>query len=465
MKSWARAVHAINPSKSVKAWESFLRRWKEGAGAEKWAEMMGEQIEEKQAEDAEKWKSGNYYYDKTEDMYLTHLTVCNESIRVPGDVHRAMREAYSNWDGSPASINAIARQFVFPRAWFDEYRRKHGWTHDMDPFTDEVIAEADTDDLVADLILKQRQRLHKKHEAKKWAELELNATKWAHFEDTVLEILKNHIQSASSEVPILDLPDSDRQYAVVLSPTDLHYGKYGWVDELGEAYDLEEARKRLMETTADLISRFPGRPEKIIVSTGSDWFHVDNSNATTTRGTAQDISGSPAQILLEGCLLAREHIDALRQVAPVEIVFMPGNHDRHSALTLMLYLYAAYEGIDDVVVNMSPRMRQYMVYGNTLLGFTHGDGAQLRKLPNLMAHEAADDWGRVDNRLWFSGHLHHQKVHEVGGCMLIQLPSLSGEDRYHHQKGYVMSKAGLMAHILDIQEGLVGSLFSPVVHD
>ena len=51
--------------------------------------------------------------------------------------------------------------------------------------------------------------------------------------------------------------------------------------------------------------------------------------------------------------LAREHIDLLRQVAPVEVV-MAGNHDRHSSIALMMYLSAAYEDVDDVQSRLRP---------------------------------------------------------------------------------------------------------------
>ena len=96
------------------------------------------------------------------------------------------------------------------------------------------------------------------------------------------------------------------------------------------------------------------------------------------------MAGSPAQILMQGCKLAREHIDMLRAVCPVEVVFMRGNHDRHSALALMMYLDAVYEDTDEVQVICDPKTRQYLNYGNNLLGFTHGDGVKGNDLPALM---------------------------------------------------------------------------------
>ncbi len=39
---------------------------------------------------------------------------------------------------------------------------------------------------------------------------------------------------------------------------------------------------------------------------------------------------------------------------------------------------------------------------------------------------------------------------------------LAAHDRYHYREGYTCARAGLAAHIIDKQLGLIGSLFSPV---
>ena len=45
------------------------------------------------------------------------------------------------------------------------------------------------------------------------------------------------------------------------------------------------------------------------------------------------------------------------------------------------------------------------------------------------------------------------------------LPSLAGEDRYHARHGYTMARAGLCAHMIDKELGLVGTMFAPVMPD
>ena len=50
-------------------------------------------------------------------------------------------------------------------------------------------------------------------------------------------------------------------------------------------------------------------------------------------------------------------------------------------------------------------------------------------------------------------------------CIMCQLNTHAGHDRYHHRAGFILAKAGLAAHIIDKEHGLAGSLFIPVVNE
>lgn len=449
MLKLARKLNNLHPHRSVKGWEMLMYRIKKD----------NEPVSDEPVNID--YTAAPYYYAKETDTYVTYLQSAGQNVVVAGEQHRALKNAYSNMASKGATINEIAREFNFPRNWFDEYKKVHGWTHDMSPYTDEEVAETPVNELVDDLLLRRRRELHKSYEKRKWKEIEDAADKWFNIEET-LRVMIDGLQTNSYEVPKLDLIESDKPFCVVMSPTDFHWGKHGWVDEVGETYNFAEARSRLFERTQEILSWLPARPEKFILATGSDWFHVDNDLGTTTRGTPQDMCGSPAEILITGCKLAREHIDLLRQIAPVEVVFMSGNHDRYSSFALMLYLSASFEQCDDVMVHVNPQIRHYTTYGNTLLGFNHGDSVNKNKLPILMSKERRAEWGLTENHIWFTGHRHHQVLHEMDGGLVIQLPSLAGHDRYHYRAGYTTAKAGLAAHLIDYELGLIQSMFSPV---
>ena len=455
--AFARELNSIYPDRSLSSWNTAIWRYKKFYSIED----RPEQPVEEGGEDYVFEQA--YFYSPEKDCYITFLRTAGQNIMVPGDTHREMKEAYSNMVGDAASMNQIARRFNIPRNWFDEYKRIHGWTHDMDPFTDEEVLERDPEELVNDMLLRNRRILHQKFENQKWASIEKDAAKYRELEYILLDDFRKMVAQQKQAQPTrLIINESKAPYALVVSATDFHWGKYGWEDETGEGYSFEEAKLRLLEKTEELIMRLPGRPEKIILATGSDWFHIDNDLGQTTKGTQQDMAGSPAQILMSGCELAKEHIELLRQVAPVEVFFMAGNHDRHSTLALMMYLSASFENTEDVTVEVCPKIRQYTQYGNTIVGFTHGDTKALKNLHEIMAVECRELWGQTEHRVWFHGHFHHRKSEERSGSIIIQLPSLAGEDRYHHRHGYVGNQAGLAAHFIDYEKGLIGSLFAPV---
>ena len=459
---FARYLHAIEPSRSIHAWRLAISRWSkadENNTYRKGASEYVEPIEEKMGV-----SHARIYYDEGADTYLTWIDSVSDLLQVSGEKHREMRRAYSSTSGG-MTADEMALQFDMPSSWIVEYVRAHGWVHAMDPFTDEEILNTSEEDLTELLLFERRRKIAVEAQKRDWLATQREAKKYREIDSTFLNDFKNLIaeKDLTHEPRHVDMEDG-KPYAVVISPTDLHYGKYGLGVETGEHYDFDEARKRLTEKTSTLISRLPSRPELIVVATGSDWFHVDNEQGTTTRGTPQDMAGSPAEILMGGCELAREHIEMLRGIAPIQVVFMNGNHDRHTALALALYLHAVYENCDDVEVIVSPRNRQYFRWENNLLGFTHGDFVKGVDLPVVMANEKRDDWGTATNRVWFTGHKHHTHMIESGGCFVIQLPSLSGHDRYHHKHGY-LNRPGIFAFLLDAEEGIIGSLYAPVIKE
>jgi len=458
---FARYLHSIEPSRSVQAWRMAVIRWAKLDESNTYRKGVGEYVEPKENL---RVTHARIYYDKGADIYLTWIESMNDLLQVEGEKHRDMRRAYSSVSGGMTS-DEMALKFDMPSSWIIEYIRAHGWRHAMDPFTDEEVLNTDVEDLTELFLFERRRKIAVEAQKRDWLATQREAKKYREIDATFLADFKKIIaeKDLTHGVPHIEMEDG-KPYAVVISPTDLHYGKYGWGIETGESYDLDEATKRLSEKTSALISRLPSRPELIVVATGSDWFHVDNEQGTTTKGTSQDLAGSPAEILMGGCELARKHIEMLRGIAPIQVVFMNGNHDRHTALALALYLHAVYENCDDVEVIVSPRNRQYLRWQNNLLGFTHGDFVKGVDLPLVMANEKRDDWGSSTNHVWFTGHKHHTHMIEKGGCFVIQLPSLSGTDRYHHKHGY-LNRPGIFAFLLDAEEGIIGSLYAPVIKE
>lgn len=410
---------------------------------------------------------GNHVYNENTDTYIVFLDRAGKRLSFAGPTMRNMKTAYSNWDGQPQTINEICRDFGIRRDWFLELKAVMGWTHDSEPFTEEELMDRPEEDLVQDVLQLKRQSLFRATEKAKWQETARNANKWVNFESNVLNPLIQHISdnAPTFKAPMLNLKSSNLKFAAVIAPFDLHYGKYGWMDEVGQGYTRKEAREALLYHTNELVRYISahGKPEKLIVASASDYFHVDTQQGTTTAGTPQDTDGTRSQILIEGCDLAVEHAEMLSQIAPVEWLGVAGNHDRDSALSAMLYMYAWFRNSKRVHVEVSPDMQRCTQYGNSALSFFHGHGIKVANLAAVMEKKFRPIWRATDKHYAFSGHLHHEVVREVNGIKHFQVSSLAGHDRFHATNGYILSDRAMQAYIVSRDRGVVAEFISPVI--
>lgn len=402
-------------------------------------------------------------YDQNEDSYRTFIPQARAWVSTSGDAHRAIVRWYSNWDGAPVTLNGVSRRLGMPRNWVVGYLKAHGITHDSEPFSAEDVAARGVDELARDALAMKRGQLATRAQELSAKETKKAAQMWWDFEGSTLERFREWMSTEHDySLPRLRMQRADRPYWLVTSATDFHWGMRSWDRESGYEYNRTEAKRRLLDTTEALIARLSGQPEGIIVAVGSDWIHCDGLKAATTRGTPVEMDGTPLEMLITGAELAREHIDLLSMAAPVRVVLMAGNHDRTNAHALLLYLLATYEHSSRVEVVNCHHLRTYQEIGSTLMCFTHGDSTKVAKLGPVMAKEKRDAWGKAKHHIAFGGHLHHQRVQEVGGIRHYLLPSLAAPDAWHSGQGYVTSTAGLMGVVIDAEDGPIGTLFCPV---
>lgn len=245
-----------------------------------------------------------------------------------------------------------------------------------------------------------------------------------------------------------------REHMLEVSPFDLHFGKLAWAMETGEDYDLDIAERVYESAVQDLAAKAQAFDiGKIVLPIGQDFFHIDNLAGETVNGTPQDTDGRYAKMFAAGAMACVRSIDFLRQIAPVQILWVPGNHDRTVSWHLASYLGAWYRRDKAVTADDSPRHRKYIPWGKVLLGFTHGDEEPHRDLPTIMAGEVPELWAASIHREWHLGHFHKRKeVRHVAGdtfgpVHVRILPSLSGTDAWHYRKGFVGGQRAAEAYL------------------
>lgn len=255
-----------------------------------------------------------------------------------------------------------------------------------------------------------------------------------------------------------------------ISIADAHFGKYAWDKETGHDYDLSVATKLYQQAFEDLLNKTQSyKIEKITIPLGNDLFHIDNRAGTTERGTIVDYDSRYTKIITTVQQALVEAIDLALEVAPVEVLHVPGNHDRTVSWHLSNWLHAHYGGrTKSVTVDIEPRTRKYQLYGNTLLGWTHGDQEKHRDLPLIMASEAADLWAKSLHREIHLGHLHQRKQLVYLGTdtrhsvTVRVLPSISATDYWHYANGYVGSPRAAEAYLYSKEDCYTGHFSSNV---
>lgn len=253
------------------------------------------------------------------------------------------------------------------------------------------------------------------------------------------------------------LPSVVHSLCTVATVHDLHVGAYAHSLTSGRSGDIASTLDALSTATYKLLARHRsiGAPSRFIVAMFGDWFHVDNPRLSTTRGTQQSAVGDFAQIADAAVGAAFGYVEALRTLAPVELVFGGGNHDLALSTVAYAAMARAYADHDDVIVRKSYSSRQYYLWGSSLLAMHHGD--KLREpIAVVAANEAPAFWSASRYRYSFHGHLHHEvQRRESGGVISHQSSSLAFTDEYHFGLGYVHSERKMTAFVIDEAEGRV----------
>lgn len=270
--------------------------------------------------------------------------------------------------------------------------------------------------------------------------------------------------------PVIYKKKPQRPSVLELSMTDHHFGKLGWAPEVGENYDLAMAARYFENGVQCSIDRAKGiEIAEIILPLGNDYYHFDSRAGATEAGTPVDCDGRWAKVYQVGIESMLKAVERCRQVAPVRILWIPGNHDYVSSYWLCQVIKSAFEGVKSVTVDVSPVSRKYYQFGKCLIGWCHGKDEKTLRLPGLMAVEKPQEWAKSTAcREWHVGHLHQSKAlhwtgtHENDGVTVRVLPSLAGTDAWHFANGFCMSRHATQCHVYDYEYGLTAIYQIPV---
>jgi len=243
--------------------------------------------------------------------------------------------------------------------------------------------------------------------------------------------------------PAPKLPHEGGDYCLEVCLFDVHLGRLAWAPETGADYDSKIARKRFFLAIEQFIAQAATYPiSKILFPYGNDFFNSDSDFefSKTTAGTPQQNDLRWQKAFKMGCEMFIQATNRLKEIAPVELKGIPGNHDLQKTFYLGEVLEVKFENDPNVTVDNSPSTTKYFQYGKCLVGLNHGKDIPVK--PMLMPQEVPLMWAKTTYREWHLGHLHHSKTEtapaseDTQGVIIRHLSSITGRDSYEARKGY-----------------------------
>lgn len=377
--------------------------------------------------------------------------------------YSAIRKDYCDPKGRKSrylKIPEICRKYNIRRKHFIMLKNAFGFIHDDIEYTDEEIAKDGIDALVEDHLERDKNEYFKKlndREINKIIKENEAYRKKDYYINKIHDMVSSHFLEFAQNYKPVKLPKKPKvnnsNRLLELSIVDLHLAKLSWSPETGENYDRHIAEERFMYVINDVLEEVQNMPlKKIIFPIGNDFFNFDNIKGSTSKGTPQHNDSRWQKMYLFGQELLIKAIDMLRQLAPVTVFVVPGNHDWLTSFHAIVNMNSWYRNDDDVTVNTNPRSRKYVRFGNTLLGFTHLD-KEKKRIYGCMQVEAKKDWGETKYHEWHGAHLHKELVKDDMGVVVRNLSCVSARDEWHYNNGYLPHPHN-QAFIWDYNKGL-----------
>lgn len=242
---------------------------------------------------------------------------------------------------------------------------------------------------------------------------------------------------------------------------DTHFGKYAWGKSTGGGdYDLAIAERVVREAAHELMEVTEQyQPARRTILLIGDLYHYDSPSGTTTSGTPLERDGRMPKMIEIGCDTLLGIVERSAATRQTDVAIVSGNHDEALTFAFQRILQERFRNDDRVSVAPAVTSRQYLTHGSNLIGIAHGNKAK-KRLPQIMALEAAEHWSRCWYREYHTGHYHSQAaewqrpIETIDGVIVRTAPAVCPPDDWHAQSGFIGSRQAMEAFIYRPEGGL-----------
>jgi predicted phosphodiesterase len=138
---------------------------------------------EDEIDDDDEYDSANFLSDEnviySSDGKSVIVYTPKRLFKFSVEMYEGMHFDYSNMaPGGSSTINEICKKYKLRRKHFIAVKTAAGWTHDNDPYTEQVHSKRDTGELVADLIQKKRAEFEKRFTRSENETMKKDAESW-----------------------------------------------------------------------------------------------------------------------------------------------------------------------------------------------------------------------------------------------------------------------------------------------
>jgi metallophosphoesterase superfamily enzyme len=249
----------------------------------------------------------------------------------------------------------------------------------------------------------------------------------------------------------------------VLVVSDTHFGNRSWRGTTGSDWDLAIAERVVGDAAGELLAVGDNhKPARRTVALLGDLFHVDTPGGTTTSGTPLERDGRLQKMLDIGTTTILRIIERSAETVPTDVVLVHGNHDETLSWAFHRLLLERYRNDKRITIDGNYTGRKYLSHGRNLLGFAHGHKAK-KKLPQLMAIEAASQWAACPYREYHTGHYHStaaewsRPIETIDGVLVRTAPSLCVADDWHASLGFLNARQAMETHLYAFDGGLTAT--------
>lgn len=247
--------------------------------------------------------------------------------------------------------------------------------------------------------------------------------------------------------------NSDNEEILIIPIYDVHFGRLPYSAD-AYTYSLEEEKNKIVSHFEKYITKLRDRTFKAVyLVVGQDYFNSSYNGFTSSQSHLQDNAMSTNAMFNYGCETLIELIDDFSiHCDNLKVVGNIGNHATAEEYHMFKLLEAYYRMCPNIEIDSTPDYRKYLKYGESLIGFAHGD-KEHKRLFGLMQVEAKDQWSDTSTHIWLTGHLHHFKVESDHGVEVYRVPAICCKDAWTEKNGFTANEPKSMAFIFD-EEGL-----------